>query len=199
LWGPSTYNKYNNSEKWFLVPPLSHDARWPGAPLNTYNAPGQPLGRPRQQHAVGGASPGRHEAPPPYDPTPTGRVNGARRWTRKAVGSSPACPLHWRTLTLLVPSPWARLSGLGEETWSRTATLLSWTPRPIHLGSGGGHLWQHPDGSSQNKAGSSRRHNMPTAADLCLKRINNQTQTPKPAPADTDRHSFRMSVVLKRL
>ena len=44
------------------------------------------------------------------------------RWARKAVGSAPACPLPCRTLTLLVPSPRARLPGLGEETWSRTAT-----------------------------------------------------------------------------
>ena len=36
----------------------------------------------------------------------------------KCAGMPPPC----RTLTLLVPSPRARLPGLGEEIWSRTAT-----------------------------------------------------------------------------
>ena len=39
-------------------------------------------------------------------------VNGTR-CARKAVGSAPACPIPCRTLTLLVPSPRARLPGMG--------------------------------------------------------------------------------------
>ena len=55
-------------------------------------------------------------------------VNGAR-CALKAVGSAPAYPLPCRTLTLLVPSPRVRLSGMGEEIWTHAATWCSW-PRP---------------------------------------------------------------------
>jgi hypothetical protein len=51
------------------------------------------------------------------------------RWARKAVGSAPACPLPCRALTFLVLSPRARLPGLGEEAWSRTATSSSGAAR----------------------------------------------------------------------
>ena len=51
-------------------------------------------------------------------------LNGTR-CARKAAGGVPAYPPPCRTLTLLVPSPRARLPGMGEEIRIRAATWCS--------------------------------------------------------------------------
>ena len=56
-------------------------------------------------------------------------------------------PLPCRTLTLLVPSPRARLPGMGKEIWIRAATWCSWPPR-------GTWLWNTPSGRAQPRAAS---------------------------------------------
>ena len=123
LWGPSTCSWRKNFEKirscaqtrcWLHLAPLSTRTALRTNPLGDLGGSTE-LAEPP---LVGNARIPRRTRSRHYT------VIGMR-WARKAVGSAPACPLPCRTLTLLVPSPRARLPGLGEETWSRTATSCS--------------------------------------------------------------------------
>ena len=76
-------------------------------------------------------------------------MNGTR-CALKAVGSAPAYPIPCRTLTLLVPSPRARLPGMGEEIWTHAATWCSWPRR-------GDLVVEHTVGTSATARGQQNR------------------------------------------